>query len=610
MCLASRSFGISDVTNVEQITQLLKHEYGTPDLGNFPDPIDETVFILLSEKTDHRRYSLAFDRLRKSLRRWDDLLRVPVSHVRRAITIAGMGSRRARLLKRLFLSIVARFGSLDLSSLSAMAPEIAEAELIQLPGIGYKAARCILLYCFGFNVLPVDIHTYRLSIRLGLLSRRVSYVQSHFVLPSLIPAALRQAFHVNAVAHGRNRCFARDPMCAGCPVTGFCSHPTAPSGRPVRITTRPKPLAIDIFAGAGGLSLGFADAGFQVVQAIDSNPHAVASYSHNNRATDVIQDQIQLMDPHSCLQRLSLRPGDLTALIGGIPCQGFSESNRRTRTISNPQNHLYREFFRFVEATRPQWIVLENVAGLRTLARGAILQRILRKCRALGYTPKWAELNAADFGVPQFRNRIFIVGNLLGLSFEFPKPTHGSRELEPYVTVRDAISDLPRLRNGARIDQRDYRGLRCSLTDYQAMMRASTNGSFQGNLVTNNAEGIIERYKHIRQGHNWEDIPPELLSNYEDVSRCHTGIYYRLIYDQPSKVIGNFRKNMLIHPTQNRGLSVREAARLQSFPDDYEFLGSIGFQQQQVADAVPPLLAEAVAAAILRADRKALTALR
>jgi DNA (cytosine-5)-methyltransferase 1 len=138
------------------------------------------------------------------------------------------------------------------------------------------------------------------------------------------------------------------------------------------------------------------------------------------------------------------------------------------------------------------------------------------------------------------------------------------------------------------------------------MMRAFMNGTgdVQGNLVTRSADVIIERYRHIGNGGNWEDIPSELMTNYQDASRCHTGIYHRLEWDTPSKVIGNFRKNMLIHPQQHRGLSVREAARLQSFPDHYEFLNSIGFQQQQVADAVPPLLAEAVAESILQVDRR------
>jgi DNA (cytosine-5)-methyltransferase 1 len=170
---------------------------------------------------------------------------------------------------------------------------------------------------------------------------------------------------------------------------------------------------------------------------------------------------------------------------------------------------------------------------------------------------------------------------------------------------------MPSLKNGASEDFLPYPSLgkrffRKHLTHYQVQMRAGMNGStkVQGNLVTNSAERILERYGHIKAGQNWEAIPDNLMDNYENYSRCHTGIYHRLEWNKPAKVIGNFRKNMLIHPKEDRGLSIREAGRLQSFPDHYIFLGSIGFQQQQVADAVPPLLAEALANAIKLARGK------
>ena len=158
------------------------------------------------------------------------------------------------------------------------------------------------------------------------------------------------------------------------------------------------------------------------------------------------------------------------------------------------------------------------------------------------------------------------------------------------------------LDNGASIDVLPYSPRDSQLTEYEKIMRPNGKAlpQIQGNLVTHNSEKIVSRYKYILPGQNWKAIPPALMDNYSDFSRCHTGIYHRLEWDKPAKVIGNFRKNMLIHPDQDRGLSVREAARIQSFSDDYVFLGSIGFQQQQVADAVPPLLAEAVARSILR----------
>lgn len=584
-----------------RITSILADEYGSPFLNNKTDPLDEIVFILLSEKTDEAKYIKAFENLKSRFPTWSQVLDAKPADIERAIGVAGMGKRRSLLLKRLLSAVVEQFGGLDLTRLASMPAEAAEAELMKLPGVGRKAARCVLLYCFNIPVLPVDIHTYRLAIRLGIISRRKSYEESHTVLPQLIPPTLARDFHVNAVAHGRVRCFAHKPECTGCPLAKFCSHPKAV--KPVAIEVRPRPIAIDIFAGAGGMSLGFEQAGFRVVQAIEQNSKAAATYRHNNPTADVVEDDIRNLDPAECLRRVGLRPGEATALIGGVPCQGFSESNRRTRTSRNKQNHLYREFIRFLEVIRPAWFVIENVAGLRTMEKGVILKRIVAKCKKLGYRVECKELNAAHYGVPQVRRRIFIIGNRIGAPITFPEESYGTRHRSP-TTVRQAIGDLPRLKNGASTDRMPYdRSHR--LTHYQRRMRGSMNGTrmVQGNLVSQSAELIIQRYRHIGNGKNWEAIPDELMQNYEDASRCHTGIYHRLEWDRPAKVIGNFRKNMLIHPQQHRGLSIREAARLQSFPDHYEFLDSIGFQQQQVADAVPPLLAEAVAKRIIQSDR-------
>lgn len=358
-----------------------------------------------------------------------------------------------------------------------------------------------------------------------------------------------------------------------------------------------EPIAIDIFSGAGGLSLGFETAGFRVVQAIDNSRYAAATYRQNHPHVDFIESDIQRIDHGECLKRIGLSPGALTVLIAGPPCQGFSESNRRTRTLDNPSNMLFREFIRFLKGMKPSWFVLENVAGLQTLSKGVILKEILQKILRLGYMAEYQELNAVNFGVPQFRRRIFIVGNRLGLPIVFPKATHGEGR-KRFVPVREAISDLPVLPNGANRDFLPYkRKDESMLSEYQKLLRghSKTAKVVQGNLVTRNSRKVRVRYKHIRPGSNWEVIPRNLMDNYKDPSRCHTGIYYRLEWRKPSKVIGNFRKNMLIHPSQERGLSVREAARIQSFPDKYIFLGSIGFQQQQAGDTVPPLLAFALA---------------
>jgi DNA (cytosine-5)-methyltransferase 1 len=218
---------------------------------------------------------------------------------------------------------------------------------------------------------------------------------------------------------------------------------------------------------------------------------------------------------------------------------------------------------------------------------------ILREFQALGYASAVWTLCAADYGVPQRRYRLFFIGRRKGCIPEPPSPS-----VKNAITVRDAIADLPELMVGANIDTLGYRQTRPST--YAQEMRQGAK-SCTGHLVTTNNELVQKRYRHIPPGGNWQDIPSRLMKNYtivDDRSR-HTGIYRRLVWGEPSVVIANYRKNMLVHPEQHRGLSVREACRLQSFPDNYQFSGSIGFQQQQVSNAVPPLLSKAVFAQII-----------
>ena len=197
-------------------------------------------------------------------------------------------------------------------------------------------------------------------------------------------------------------------------------------------------------------------------------------------------------------------------------------------------------------------------------------------------------LNALDFGVPQKRSRFFLIGSRTNRKVELPRQSVSSPTI---VKLHDAIADLPNLVNGATESWLPYGDTPPS--KYAKELRKGLAGC-SSHFVTKNSDDIIRRYRCVPPGGNWENIPPKMMKNYKDRNRCHTGIYYRLRYDCPSIVIGNYRKNMLIHPLEDRGLSVREAARIQSFPDSYEFAGSIGFQQQQVGNAVPPQLAKAV----------------
>ena len=348
-------------------------------------------------------------------------------------------------------------------------------------------------------------------------------------------------------------------------------------------------IGVDLFSGAGGLSLGATLAGINVVFAVEADLYAAKTWEINHPEAEVFANDIRLLEKIPI--KLNVEP---TILFGGPPCQGFSTSNQRTRNEANSNNWLFKEFLRLCKNEQPEWTLIENVKGLENTLGGSFIEQIIDGLEGIGYTTSYWVLNSADFGVPQVRNRLFIVGNRSGISVDKPKSKLSTSK---WIPVRYALHDLPILENGNRVDVLPYRYK--ASNNYARSLR-NDQKNVTANLVTRNSDDVIKRYDYIPQGGNWRDIPENLMLNYTDRSRCHTGIYHRLSEDFPSIVIGNYRKNMLVHPTQNRGLSVREAARIQSFPDSYKFYGSIGSQQQQVGNAVPPLLAKAVFDEILK----------
>lgn len=339
------------------------------------------------------------------------------------------------------------------------------------------------------------------------------------------------------------------------------------------------------------MSLGAELAGIRVHLAVELNHSAFRTYAKNHPETIVLQSDAQALVNVAA----SFNPANLV-VFGGPPCQGFSTSNQRTRGKKNKKNWLYKSFIKFVRNVKPGWVVFENVRGILETEKGHFAKQVEDDLRQLGYQVASGVLNAADFGIPQVRSRFFVVGRRGGQVPDLPSPSKCKR-----VTVKEALDDLPILRNGSNTCRREYKKEPGST--FARKMRGTLK-TCSGNLVSRNADYVVRRYQHIPKGGNWEDIPSRLMRNYADRTRCHTGIYKRLRENEPSVVIGNFRKNMLIHPTQNRGLSVREAARLQSFPDWYQFEGSIGLQQQQVGNAVPPLLAKEIFVKIVAAHRK------
>lgn len=362
----------------------------------------------------------------------------------------------------------------------------------------------------------------------------------------------------------------------------------------------PKYKVADLFCGAGGLSTGFELAGFKTVLAIDSNKHAMATFHANHIHAQTILEDIRNMDLKTEVDEFR-NDNPIDVVIGGPPCEGFSVQNTKTRNMENPKNVLFQQFVRFVNFIRPQCFVFENVPGILSMENGNLMNMIFESFQKIGYfipqngngMRKYYVLNAADFGVPQNRKRIIIIGSRSNYSAD---EIDFTPTVKKPISVGEAISDLPRIpMGGGGSNVQDYTTE--PKTAYQKFARTACGKSekLYNHIATKSTEKIVERFQYIKPGENWKSIPRHLMRNYKQIDVTHSSIYRRLKSRDPSVTISNFRKMMLIHPSQNRLISVREAARIQSFPDSYIFQGTISFMQEQVGDAVPVLLAKKVA---------------
>lgn len=367
-----------------------------------------------------------------------------------------------------------------------------------------------------------------------------------------------------------------------------------------------KPKVIDLFCGSGGFSLGLEYAGYDVVLGIDNDKNAVRTYNKNHDAIGIVEDirNVEQKRLFSLLKDQGLSGQDIDVVAGGPPCKGFSQANCKTRDRSNEMNELYRDFLRIVDLVRPEIVIIENVPNFLRMEDGHYKQSVIDELQRLGFEAKAKTLRADQFGVPQERERAFILGSLDGQpSFPEPEFSCEDSELANPPTVAEAILDLPELPiGGGGSDEMNYEPDFGTMSTYVEQLRQNApEGIILNHRSSNNREKTYRRFKHIPQGGNWKDIPPELMQNYTNRSRTHDNIYHRLEENEPSLTVTNFRKQMMIHPTQDRLLSIREAARLQSFPDDYVFDASgICAMQQMVGNAVPVLLAKAIGESSLR----------
>lgn len=363
--------------------------------------------------------------------------------------------------------------------------------------------------------------------------------------------------------------------------------------------------AIDLFCGAGGLSEGFRQAGYTVVAGNDIEVAAGETYKATHPDAEFILGPIQDVTVERLCKASGLRPGELDVLLGGPPCQAYSVNNHQ-RGMHDARASLFREYLRIVKGMNPKWVVIENVTGITSIAGGAVVQSIKDELRKLGYEVECRTLKAEEYGVPQERRRVVFIGNRVGLPIEFPEPTHGpaGSGLLPFTTIWDAIGDLPPLANGEKGKIAQYAAAPANW--FQTYARESAHKIVLNHEAPRLSAINEARMRHIPIGGSWRDIPHDLLpEGMKKAKRSdHTKRYGRMRPEGLSCTVltkCDIHWGAYIHPYQDRAISVREAARIQAFPDSFFFHGSRTEQYVQVGNAVPPLLGRKVAEVLLKA---------
>lgn len=337
--------------------------------------------------------------------------------------------------------------------------------------------------------------------------------------------------------------------------------------------------AIDLFAGAGGLSVALRDTGFDIVLANEINP--TYANTHRMNFPDVplsVKDINELTHEDLCG---NLRGKEIDLVVGGPPCQGFSIFGKRrfinTKDYNpheDPRNFLVYQYIRIVKETMPKFFFMENVKGFTNLDKGLFVKEVKKAFAEIGYKEIWCEIVcAADYGVPQERYRMFMIGNRLGIKFEKPTPTHfpfGSGKQPEYTTVGDAIMDL-----------------------------VGKENKVPNHVPLKHKPIVAARYGYVKEGHklNVNDLPPELAVATRRDSKTgivanYSHVFKRLSRYKPSTTMVPGHNAFPIHPTLNRTLTAREAARIQTFPDNHVFMGNRQDQCIQVGNAVPPMMAQ------------------
>lgn len=348
---------------------------------------------------------------------------------------------------------------------------------------------------------------------------------------------------------------------------------------------------VDLFAGVGGLSYGFSILPqFNIIAANEIEKDISIAYKLNHPNVTMMNCDIKELteDKFSSV----LKGEKIDVVVGGPPCQSYSTLGKRQ---NDERSNLFLEYKRVLEILQPSAFVFENVVGILSMNKGELFKQIQAEFEEIGYILQHKVLDACDFGVPQHRDRVILVGFKGWNPFVYPEPTHGD-DLIPYVTLRDAIGDLPVLKSGEKSCSYDS-GITNNFLNH---VRNEKKVNLEEHVAPRNGEHLIKIMQALKDGQSKNDLPEDIRPK-----SGYGNTYAKLWWDKPSTTITrNFAcpsSSRCIHPRDSRAMTIREGARLQSFPDDYKFYGSDSMKRLEIGNAVPPLLSVAIAKQILEA---------
>lgn len=358
---------------------------------------------------------------------------------------------------------------------------------------------------------------------------------------------------------------------------------------------------IDLFSGVGGLSYGFAhNDHFEIVAANEILQNMAKAYSLNHPTTKVYAEDIKDFKAKRIEKDLNIKASEIDIVVGGPPCQAYSTVGKRL--IDDPRGKLFREYFRVLKEFNPKFFLFENVRGLLSIQNGELIRNIISLFESLNYKVQYKLLNAADYGAPQIRERVVLIGSKLNGEFYYPDPTHRdpnkipdlfNKDLRPYLTLEEAISDLPFIKSG----EENFEYVTMPQNDFQKLMRKNAPNKLMDHNSPNNNAKLVKIMELLPDGGTPEDLPEDLrpTSGFKNT-------YCRLWWKRPSTTItrnlSTPSSSRCIHPKAPRPLTTREGARIQCFPDDYRFYGSRSDKNLQIGNAVPTFLSIALAESI------------